>query len=235
MARRASRRAGRTLRAVAGAALAPLSLAAGLAAVGAVASLAAGALSSPGGGASGGSLFLCAFFGYAALHALRLVRLRRLYVLGHELAHALAAWARGGKVYRIVVRAESGYVNLSRTGIFVALAPYWLPVYAVAVVAAYRAALWAGPPPWAAEAFVLLMGASLSFHLSHTVESLTTARQSDLDSAGVPLSLALIVLLNALVVLAALKCLFPAQVSVAAAAARALDWLAALARLADPA
>src|SRR6267378_2399495 len=38
---------------------------------------------------------------------------RWAYVLGHELTHALAAWASGGKVFAIHVAEKGGRVELS--------------------------------------------------------------------------------------------------------------------------
>lgn len=139
--------------------------------------------------------------------------LRPLYVFAHELTHALAAWAGGGKVYAFVVKGDSGRVDLSHAGPFVALAPYWVPLYALACAAAYRAWMWYGAPDWSRQAFLAAMGAALAFHLLHTARSLWQTHQSDLDEAGPALSLSLIALLNAVVILGALKCLFPERVS----------------------
>lgn len=143
--------------------------------------------------------------------------LRPFYVFAHELTHALAAWAGGGKVYAFVVKGDSGRVDLSHAGPFVALAPYWVPLYALACAAAYRVWLWYGAPEWSRLAFLAAMGAALAFHLLHTARSLWQTHQSDLDEAGPALSLALIALLNSAVTLAALKCLFPDRVSLGAA------------------
>lgn len=158
------------------------------------------------GGAAGWALL--DFFG---------LRLRRAYVFAHELTHALAVWAGGGKVFAFVVKKDSGRVDLSHAGPFVALAPYWIPLYALAVAVAYRLLLWRWGVPRAREAFLAAMGAALSFHLFHTARSLLETHQSDLDEAGPALSLALIALLNAGVLLGSLKCLFPERVVVATA------------------
>jgi len=165
------------------------------------------------GGAS--AYFLEGFAGYILLHFAGLLRLRRMYVFAHEFTHALAVWMTGGKVYRFVVRSDSGHVDLSHSGPFVALAPYWIPLYTLAVVAAYRLLLWAGEPLYAREVFLVLMGVSLAFHFAHTVESLWTAQQSDLGELGFALSMSLIALLNGSVILIALKCLFPGLVHLA--------------------
>lgn len=175
-----------------------------------------GSLGPRSGGKTG--YFLGAFLAYAAAHALGLIRLRRLYVFAHEATHALAVWLGGGKVYAFVVKAESGHVDLSHSSVFVALAPYWLPLYTLAVLLAYRVALWLGPPAHAREVFLAAMGATLAFHLAHTAASLWDTRQSDLDEAGPILSLSLIAFLNGGLILAALKCLFPGLVSLDSAA-----------------
>lgn len=176
---------------------------------------AAAAVSGVGAGGEGG-WFAGGAAGWALLDLCGL-RLRRAYVFAHELTHALAVWAGGGKVFAFVVKGESGRVDLSHSGPFVALAPYWVPLYALAVAGAYRVALWRWGVPRAREAFLAAMGAALAFHLMHTARSLLETHQSDLDEAGPALSLALIALLNAGVLLFALKCLFPERVAVAAA------------------
>ncbi|MBI5244931.1 MAG: M50 family metallopeptidase [Elusimicrobia bacterium] len=169
--------------------------------------------------------FLGGFAGYALLYWGPL-RLRPAYVFAHELTHAIAAWLSGGKVRGISVGRESGHVDLSHSNPFIALAPYWVPLYAVAAVLAYRAALWAGPPPWAREAFLAVMGAALAFHLLHTGESLLAARQGDLDATGTMLGVSLIVLLNGVFALLVLKCLFPRTVDLAQSLRLAAAWTA---------
>jgi len=93
------------------------------------------------------------------------------------------------------------------------LAPYWVPLYALACAAGYRVWMWYGAPAWSRQAFLAAMGAALAFHLLHTGRSLWQTHQTDLDEAGPALSLSLIAILNAGVLLAALKCLFPESVS----------------------
>lgn len=169
--------------------------------------------------------FLAGFAGYLLAHVL-VWKPVTLYVLGHEMSHALAAWMGGAKVYAVSVGQRGGHVDLSRSSAWIALAPYVLPVYAVFAVAAYRLVLWWAPsggpgllgPEGLRSIFLLAMGASLSFHLTHTVEILWSRRQPDLDMAGgAVFSLPLIAAANGLVLLAALKCLFPKTVSLARA------------------
>lgn len=143
---------------------------------------------------------------------------RWAYVAGHELTHALAAWASGGKVFAIHVEEKGGHVDLSESSVLVALAPYCVPFHALLVVAGYRALVWMRPGAQAEALFLLLMGAALAFHALMTWETLTQVRQPDLDAAGGALfSLSLIGIANGLVVLVLLKVLFPEAVSLAAA------------------
>lgn len=147
---------------------------------------------------------------------------RWLYVLGHELTHALAAWSRGGKVFSIKVGENGGHVDVSQSGAFVALAPYCVPFHALGVVVGYRLLLWLRPQARAETLFLFLIGGALAFHALMTWESLTDVRQPDLDAAGGPVfSLAVIVAANGLLALGALKVLFPASVDFSGAAGAA--------------
>ncbi|MDD5303479.1 MAG: hypothetical protein PHS14_10250 [Elusimicrobia bacterium] len=135
------------------------------------------------------------------------------YVLGHELTHAMAAWATGGSVYAIAVGEKEGHVDLSHSSAFVALAPYCVPFYAFAVALGYRLLLWVRPDAGGEALFLFLLGGSLAAHLLFTWDSLTQTRQPDLDAAGgVLFSLALIAIANALMIMLLLKGLFPESV-----------------------
>jgi len=139
------------------------------------------------------------------------------YVAGHEVTHALATWSMGGSVYAMKVEEKGGHVDVSHTNAFVALAPYCVPLYVLAVVFGYRVLLWLKPDARADALFLLLMGATLAFHALMTWKTLTEIEQPDLKAAGGKVfSLALIGCVNALLVLALLKALFPETVSLGA-------------------
>jgi len=142
---------------------------------------------------------------------------RRLYVAAHELTHALAAVLVGVKVRRIAIKKNSGYVLLDSTNAFISLAPYFVPLYTLAVAALYWTAgrFWDVLPlrPW----FLAAAGFTLAFHLLHTADILSGPVQSDLKKAGGPVfSLPLLLLLNCLGLAAALKMLFPGLLSLRA-------------------
>lgn len=138
----------------------------------------------------------------------------RFYVLGHELTHAVAAWASGAKVLGFRAGESSGHVDLSHSNAAVALAPYCVPFYTLALVLAWRLLAWV-KPAWAhPQLFLLLMGMSLSYHILKTFESLWDHSQPDLEAAGgVVFSLAWIGIVNGLVVMLLAKGLFPGAVS----------------------
>ena len=208
------------LRLIIGIALLPAALAALVAAARALGALAENK--------SAARWFLAGAAAYPLLHAaatglgLSLGGARRTcYVLAHELTHAIAAWMSGYRVHRLRVGAGGGHVDTSHVNAFVALAPYIVPLYALAVVAGYRVWLWhAGPHPGPAAypVFLAALGAALSFHWLFTGDARWSVRLPDLAMAGgLVFSLPLIALGNGLVVLVALKCLFPSLVSLSAA------------------
>ena len=135
------------------------------------------------------------------------------HVLGHELTHAMAAWATGGSVYAISVGEKEGHVDLSHSSAFVALAPYCVPFYSLAVAIGYRILLWYKPDAGGEALFLFLLGATLGGHLLFTWDSITQTRQPDLDEAGgVLFSLSIITIANGLMIMLLLKGLFPESV-----------------------
>jgi hypothetical protein len=119
----------------------------------------------------------------------------RLYVFGHELTHALWAWAFGARVKGLKAGARGGQVTVSRSNFLVALAPYFFPVYALLVVAGFVL----GDLVWGWQSygvwFHLLLGAAYAFHVTFTVEALQTS-QSDLAGQGYFFSIVVIWLGN---------------------------------------
>lgn len=125
----------------------------------------------------------------------------RAYVFAHELTHALWGWAMGAKVGKLRVSEKGGSVLLSKSNVWITLAPYFFPLYAVLAVIAYFvvAHFWnqqAYVPFWMA-----LVGLAWSFHITFTVSSLYV-HQSDLEEHGYVFSLGIIYLLNLLTVTA---------------------------------
>lgn len=141
-------------------------------------------------------------------------QISRVYVFGHELTHALAAWSVGAKVLGFKVGEDGGHVDLSHSNAYIALAPYCLPIYTIFVVTGYRIVLWQDPKAGGKELFLGLLGLTLSFHLIKTVEVIWRRKQPDLAAAGGALfSLSWIGMANAFVMVVLLKSLFPSTIS----------------------
>ncbi len=139
---------------------------------------------------------------------------RWVYVFGHEMTHVLAAWSIGARVHGMEVRSDGGHVELSRSGTFISLAPYCVPIYTILVIGAYRLWLWHNPGRGGAGVFEALVGATLAWHLLMTGECLWQRRQPDLAAAGgLVFSLAIIAGCNGLAVMVLTKALFPRAVS----------------------
>lgn len=157
--------------------------------------------------------FLAGLAAYPLLHFF-LLRPLRLYVFGHELTHAFAAVLSGARVKRFVAGKESGHVVVSHSNTFIALAPYFVPIYSLLVLLAYRLiGLW-DPNLIGRGLFLAAMGASLAFHWVLTVDILTGESQKDLSQAGgVFFSMVMIALANACVIALIFKFLFPQVVS----------------------
>jgi len=123
-----------------------------------------------------------------------------IYVLGHELTHAVWAWLFGGRVKKIKVTSSGGHVLITKTNFLIALAPYFFPLYAVLVVAVFAI----GHLIWNWRQFLavfdLFLGAAYAFHITLTAHILKT-RQSDITEQGYLFSAVVIFLGNISVLL----------------------------------
>ena len=128
-----------------------------------------------------------------------LPRPRGLYVLGHELTHALAVWCSGGRVHSLHVGDQGGKVVADRVSPWISLAPYIFPFYPLGA-----GVLWlAGTRCWPDAAhypipFLGIWGAIWGYHYAFTLALIPT-RQPDFLVYGRIFSLTLIALGNLLV------------------------------------
>jgi hypothetical protein len=139
--------------------------------------------------ALGALLWLIAFFG--------LPRPILLYVFGHELTHALWAWLMGGRVSRFRVSREGGHIVTSRTNFWIALAPYFFPLYSILAIAVYGiAGFFVNVQPYGRWLYAAI-GASWGFHFTFTCWMIPK-NQTDLRDHGTFFSLVIIYLMNLL-------------------------------------
>ena len=127
--------------------------------------------------------------------------LTRIYVLGHELTHALWGLAFGAKVSNLKVRSTGGSVMLTKSNVWITLAPYFFPFWTVIVVLlalAVRGVIYLFNPeapfpvPWL---WMFAVGFTWCFHACFTIRSLMQT-QSDVQEYGRVFSWTLILACN---------------------------------------
>ena len=126
-----------------------------------------------------------------------LPRPMRIYVLGHELTHALWGWLSGSSVSRMRVSKSGGSVAVSDNNMLITLAPYFFPLYTVLVIAGYGAASLFWDVRRYELFWVALVAFTWAFHITFTI-SMLLERQSDVHQYGRTLSYAVIYLVNVL-------------------------------------
>ncbi|HEV7405414.1 MAG TPA: hypothetical protein VGO11_20895 [Chthoniobacteraceae bacterium] len=131
----------------------------------------------------------------------------RLYVFGHELTHAIWVWIMGGEVKSFEVSREGGSIITNKQNVWIALSPYFYPIYTLAIILAYGAVsffydvagvrqtfLWVTPLQW----MFLALGITWAFHMSFTIWMIPKG-QSDLTLHGTFFSLVFIYLMNVVI------------------------------------
>ena len=129
-----------------------------------------------------------------------------IYVVGHELTHAVWAMLFGGKVKKFKASSKGGHVVVTKTNFVIALAPYFFPVYAAMIVVIFLIGhlIWNWTPylVW----FHILLGAAYAFHVTLTWDILKI-EQSDITQQGYLFSAVVIFLGNVTVLLLAVPLL----------------------------
>lgn len=123
-----------------------------------------------------------------------------VYVFGHELTHALWTWLLGGRVKKFKASSSGGHVVVTKNNFLIALAPYFFPLYAILVVAAFVVGAWLWHWERCAVWFHLLLGAAYAFHITLTWHILK-AEQTDISEQGYVFSAVVIFLGNLLVLI----------------------------------
>jgi hypothetical protein len=135
-----------------------------------------------------------------------------VYVVGHELTHALWTWLFGGRVKKFKASGQGGHVVVTKSNFLIALAPYFFPLYALLLAAVFNLGsyFWNLRPyrVW----FHLLLGFAYGFHVTLTWHVLKS-QQSDIADQGYLFSAVIIFLGNVTVLLIGIS-LLAAQVNV---------------------
>jgi hypothetical protein len=144
-----------------------------------------------------------------------------VYVYGHELTHAITVKLMGGRVSDFSVSRDGGYIVSSKINTWIALAPYFVPIYSVGVILLYGlVSLLYDLQPHAELATGILyglLGFTWAFHATFTL-SMIPRGQTDLAYGGTFFSLTIIYLMNLLVLSLLLILATPTSASAASAA-----------------
>lgn len=141
---------------------------------------------------AGFAIALAAFFFLPRPHG--------LYVLGHELTHAMAVWMSGGKIHSLHVAQKGGRVVADRVSPWISLAPYILPFYPLLVGLLWLAInrLWLECANYTL-AFLGIWGAVWGYHYAFTLALIPT-KQPDFLVYGRLFSITLIVFGNLILI-----------------------------------
>lgn len=127
-----------------------------------------------------------------------------VYVFAHEMTHAVAGLLCFAKVHQVSVRTTGGFVQLSKSNLFITLAPYCLPFYLIIAVMVYGIVhhYWPNAIPFAVWA--TLFGFFTAFHVWYTANALFAVSQPDTHEYGRFFSWWLILVMNLFFALLAL-------------------------------
>jgi len=150
------------------------------------------------------SYFMWGIVSYVALHLL-FYKPTSVYVLGHEAVHAIVAWAMGGRIQSFKVSGEGGSVSTDKSNTLIELSPYFVPIYAIILMAVYFVIAYSYNINGAV--FVYLIGFALAFHVIMTVEVLKV-RQPDILKSGYLFSIVFVYVLNIIVIALLFSLLF---------------------------
>ena len=151
--------------------------------------------------------FLYGVILYFLMHTL-LFKPVTLYTLGHEWVHAIASMAFGGKVASVKASNKGGETKTTKSNIFVELAPYFTPLYALLFCILAFILVRLLQIKKLQDLFFFLIGFSLTLHIVMTVECLKT-KQPDLVKLGSLFSIGLIYSVNLLVIVFVIGFVFP--------------------------
>ena len=139
--------------------------------------------------ALGALLWVIAFFGLPRRAVIY------VYVYGHELTHAVWVWLMGGHVSEFDVRFDGGHIMTNKSNVWIALSPYFYPIYSVLVIILYALGWFVCDMTPYTRWLFLALGFTWTFHMSFTLWMIPKG-QSDLSQHGTFFSLVVIYMMN---------------------------------------
>lgn len=149
-----------------------------------------------------GALLMCTWFFTGLMRTMFLY----LYVLGHELTHAIFVFCHLGKVSGMKVSVHGGYIATNKSNILISLSPYFFPFWSMILLLVYGILSYCVKlPTYSDQVLYAMLGASWTFHLLWTLWMIPRD-QPDLKENDTFFSLVIIYLANILI-LATMLCL----------------------------
>ena len=129
----------------------------------------------------------------------------RLYVLGHELTHALCGLCFGARPSNLKVGLKGGSVTLTKSNVFITLAPYVFPFWtAIVGLVALAVGYFVSPLP-CTGAWLFAVGFTWCFHVCFTLRAILQT-QPDIQEYGYVFSYVFIWIFNIVGVIAWIVC-----------------------------
>ncbi len=157
------------------------------------------------------SFFLAGILTYLFFHTVyrKSQNLSKIYILLHELSHAIAGVLKGNRIKKIKISKNYGYVSFSKkpdklTTIFPYIFPILNIIFAVVYVGIniiFNLSLY--------KFFLFIQASALMFHILNTFEISLTSQSDFKKFGGRFLSLIIISVLNAFIVALIIITLFP--------------------------
>lgn len=134
------------------------------------------------------------------------------YVIGHELTHVLGIWLYRGKIHNIKIAKSGGMVKADRVNIWIALLPYFFPIYTIIILGIYFILYIFSDMGRFYNWMVFILGLTWAFHFWMTIHVLRY-NQPDIRYSGFLFSVVIIFTIN-IIVLALLLTFISPELSI---------------------
>lgn len=143
---------------------------------------------------------LCFLWGFAAFVLIFAIFQQpiKTYVFGHELTHAFWILLFRGEVTAFSASSRGGKVEGTKGNFFIALSPYFFPVYTILLILLYFIGKLFWEPGQFTTAFVFLIGFTWAFHIILTISVLLKG-QTEVKKNGYLFSVTIIYIMNIVV------------------------------------
>ncbi len=117
------------------------------------------------------------------------------YVIGHESTHAIATLCCFGKIHNMKIALNGGYVETDKNNFFIALSPYFVPIWMMIWLGALSLLNWGFDIPYGEQILFAGLGFWWAFHIYWTLWILPR-EQPDMLENGLFFSSLLIWVMN---------------------------------------